>query len=34
MFDGVEQHDSVYKGLDLHEVFDTLANFRTKYWNI
>jgi hypothetical protein len=34
VFDGVEQPDSAYIGLDLHEVFDTLANFRTKYWNI
>lgn len=34
ILDGEEQKDSVYLGLDLHEVFDTLANFRTKYWNM
>lgn len=34
IFDGDEQRDSVYLGLDLHEIFDTLANFNTKYWNI
>ena len=34
VFEGVEQPDSTYVGLDLHEVFDTLANFNTKYWNL
>lgn len=34
IFDGIEQPDSIYLGLDLHEVFDTLANFNTKYWNM
>ncbi len=34
VFDGVEQPDSIYIGLDLHEVFDTLSNFNTKYWNL
>ena len=34
VFEGVEDDKSPYKGMDLHEVFDTLANFRVKYWNI
>ena len=34
VFEGVEQPDSPYMGMDLHEIFDTLANFRVKYWNI
>lgn len=34
VFDGVEQPESIYMGIDLHEVFDTLANFNTKYWNL
>lgn len=33
VFEGEEQPDSPYMNLDLHEVFDTLANFRVKYWN-
>ena len=32
VFEGEEQPDSIYLGLDLHEVFDTLANFNTKYY--
>ncbi len=32
VFEGVEEPDSVYIGLNLHEVFDTLANFNTKYY--
>ena len=34
VFDGTEQPDSPYMGMDLHEIFDSLANFRVKYWNI
>ena len=34
VFEGVEESDSPYMGMDLHEIFDSLANFRVKYWNI
>ena len=34
IFDGDEQRNSEYLGFDLHEIFDTLANFNTKYWNL
>lgn len=34
VFEGTEQPDSPYMGMDLHEIFDSLANFRVKYWNI
>lgn len=34
VFEGVEDDKSPYKGMDLHEIFDSLANFRVKYWNI
>ncbi len=34
VFDGIEEPNSIYLGLDLHEVFETLANFNTKYWNL
>ncbi len=34
VFEGTEQPDSPYLNMDLHDVFDSLANFRTKYWNI
>jgi len=34
VFEGKEQPDSQYMNMDLHEIFDTLANFNTKYWNI
>lgn len=34
VFEGIEQQESPYMGMDLHEIFDTLANFRVKYWNI
>ena len=34
VFEGVEQPESPYMGMDLHEIFDTLVNFRVKYWNI
>lgn len=34
VFEGIEQRDSQYMGLDLHEIFDTLVNFRVKYYNI
>ena len=32
--EGVEQPESPYMGMDLHEIFDSLRNFRVKYWNI
>ena len=34
VFEGVKDDKSPYKGMDLHEIFDSLANFRVKYWNI
>ncbi len=34
VFEGIEESDSPYMGMDLHEIFDSLANFRVKYWNI
>ena len=34
VFEGSEEKESPYIGLDLHDVFDNLANFHTKYWNL
>jgi len=34
VFEGSEQTDSPYMDMDLHEIFDSLANFRIKYWNV
>lgn len=34
VFEGTEQTDSPYMDMDLHEIFDSLANFRIKYWNV
>ena len=34
VFEGSEEKESPYIGLDLHEVFDSIRNFRTKYWNL
>ena len=34
VFEGLEQPYSPYMDMDLHEIFDSLANFRVKYWNI
>lgn len=34
VFEGSEQPDSPYMDMDLHEIFDSLANFRIKYWNV
>ena len=34
IFEGSEEKESPYIGLDLHEVFNSLANFHTKYWNL
>lgn len=34
VFEGIEQPDSPYMGMDLHEIFDSLANFRVKYYNL
>lgn len=33
IFEGFEERQSSYMGLDIRELFDTLANFNTKYWN-
>ena len=32
VFIGVEQSDSPYMGLDIRTIFNTLANFNTKYF--
>lgn len=34
VFEGIEQPDSPYIGMDLHEIFATLKNFRVKYYNL
>lgn len=34
VFEGIEQQESPYMGMDLHDIFDSLRNFRVKYWNI
>lgn len=34
VFEGEELEDSQYIGMDLHDIFDTLANFRVKYYNL
>lgn len=34
VFEGSEEKESPYIGLDLHEVFNSLANFHTRYWNL
>ena len=34
VFEGVEEDTSPYMGMDLHDIFDSLRNFRVKYWNI
>jgi len=34
IFDGTEITNSPYIGLDIREIFDTLANFNTKYYNL
>lgn len=33
-FVGIEQPDSSYIGMDLHEIFKSLVNFRVKYYNL
>ena len=33
IFEGIEERQSPYMGLDIRELFDRLANFNTKYWN-
>lgn len=33
VFEGSEEPDSLYMNMDLHEIFDSLAYFRIKYWN-
>lgn len=34
VFEGIEQSDSPYMNMDVHEIFESLANFRIKYWNM
>lgn len=34
VFEGIEQPASPYMGVDLHEIFNTLSNFRVKYYNL
>jgi len=34
VFEGIEINNSPYIGLDIREIFDTLANFNTKYYNL
>ena len=34
VFEGFEEEESPYIGLDLHEEFNSLVNFHTKYWNL
>lgn len=34
VFEGIEQPDSIYMGMNLHEIFNSLANFRVKYYNL
>ncbi|MBR6285852.1 MAG: hypothetical protein IKR18_02515 [Bacteroidaceae bacterium] len=34
VFDGTEQLDSEYMHKDIRELFDNLANFNVKYWNL
>lgn len=34
VFEGVEQLDSPYLGVDISKMFYTLANFNTKYYNL
>ncbi len=34
VFEGEELKESYYIGMDIREIFDTLANFRIKYYNL
>ena len=34
VFAGIELPDSPYMGMDIRTIFDTLANFNTKYYNL
>ena len=34
IFEGEEIKDSLYIGMDIHNLFSTLANFRIKYYNL
>ena len=34
VFEGEEIEDSLYIGMDIHNLFSTLANFRIKYYNL
>ena len=34
VFEGIEEKESPYIGLDLYKVFNSLAFFYTKYWNL
>lgn len=34
IFEGEEIKDSLYIGMDIHNLFSTLANFRIKYYSL
>lgn len=34
VFEGEELEDSPYLGMNIRDIFDTLANFRIKYYNL
>lgn len=34
VFEGEELEDSPYLGMNIRDIFDTLANFRIKYYNM
>ncbi len=34
VFEGEELNSSPYIGMDIHNIFDSIANFRVKYYNI
>lgn len=34
IFEGEEKKDSRYIGMDIHNLFSTLANFRIRYYNL
>ena len=33
VFEGIEEPNSQYMGLDIRDLYDSLANFIVKYWN-
>lgn len=34
VFNGIEEPDSPYMGLDIRNIFNSIANFRVKYYNL